>query len=370
MYLKNIRLRQFKNYRQVSLGFSDEVNCFLGLNGAGKTNLLDAIHYLCLTKSAFNSIDQHQVLHGEGFFSVKGSFLMGKKSLDLLCSLENGKKKQFQLNGKPYDKMSEHIGLIPVVLIAPDDSTLIKDGSEERRKFFDSMLSQLDQAYLQLLLRYQHCLKQRNALLKAFHETGRKDTVLLEPYNKELIRLSREIHELRLSFIKEFIPLVCNHYEALSNSKESIHIAYQSDVGEADFERDFLAGIDLDILLKRTKLGIHRDDYEFTIDGHPLKKFGSQGQQKSFLIGLKLAQFDVFNNKKNQKPLLLLDDIFDKLDDQRIGQLMKLVADKRFGQLFITDARPERSRKIFTELGIAANLIYIDQGNIVETSST
>lgn len=369
MYLKNISLRQFKNFGAEKFEFSEEVNCFLGLNGAGKTNLLDAIHYLCLTKSAFQSIDQFQMLHGTEFFSVKGSFIKDGKILELDCSMESGKKKQLVLNGKPYQKMSDHIGLFPVVLIAPDDTSLIRDGSEDRRRFFDNMLSQLSSNYLNQLVRYQHFLKQRNALLKQFHESGKKDLSLLEPYTRELIQLAVAIHKRRLEFIQTFAPSIQTHYSFIAGEAEKTDITYASDVGVSAFEKNFRNSLEKDLLLKRTNLGIHKDDYLFTIGGHSLKKFGSQGQQKSYLISLKLAQFDALKLEKKRNPILLLDDIFDKLDDIRIGQLMKLVAKRDFGQLFITDARPERSIKIFSDLRIPAMLFHIAEGKLTEVTS-
>ncbi|WP_158855793.1 DNA replication/repair protein RecF [Lunatibacter salilacus] len=369
MHLKNISLRQFKNFSADRFEFSEEVNCFLGLNGAGKTNLLDAIHYLCLTKSAFQSVDQFQMLHGTNFFMVKGSFINEGKILELDCSMESGKKKQLVLNGKPYQKMSDHIGLFPVVLIAPDDTSLIRDGSEERRRFFDNMLSQLSSNYLNQLVRYQHFLKQRNALLKQFHDSGKKDLSLLEPYSRELIQLSDIIHRQRFEFIQNFAPGIQSHYSFIAGESEKTDITYTSDAGEKTFEKDFRNSLEKDLILKRTNKGIHKDDYIFTIGGHSLKKFGSQGQQKSYLISLKLSQFDAFKLEKKQKPILLLDDIFDKLDDIRIGQLMKLVAKRDFGQLFITDARPERSIKIFSDLQIPAKLFHIEEGKLTEVTS-
>jgi DNA replication and repair protein RecF len=369
MHLKNISLRQFKNFSANKFEFSEEVNCFIGNNGAGKTNLLDAIHYLCLTKSGFQSADQIQMLHGTDFFMVKGCFVRDGKILELDCSMESGKKKQLILNGKAYQKMSEHIGLFPVVLIAPDDTSLIRDGSEERRRFFDNMLSQLSSNYLNQLVRYQHFLKQRNALLKQFHESGKRDLSLLEPYTREIIQLSMSIHKIRLDFLRDFKPSLHAHYGFIAMKSEKTDITYISDAGDDAFVTNFRNALEKDLLLKRTNLGIHKDDYLFTLDDHALKKFGSQGQQKSYLISLKLAQFDVLRLEKKQKPILLLDDIFDKLDDIRIGQLMKLVAKKDFGQLFLTDARAERSKKIFSDLQITAKFFHIDNGSLINVTS-
>lgn len=353
----------------MQISFSPEINCFLGNNGSGKTNLLDAIHYLCLTKSAFNALDLQNIQHDQIFFTLKGDFEQGERTVEVKCILEAGKKKQVTSNGKAYDKMSEHIGLLPIVLIAPDDTQLIKGGSEERRKFFDSLLSQVDKTYLEQLIRYQHFLKQRNALIKRFSESNRVDAALLEPYDKELIHLCLWISGKRSKFIQAYAPLLLNHYLEISGSKEQVHISYESNCLDPSFKEAFKSSLKKDLLLKRTSKGIHKDDYHFNIDGHPLKKFGSQGQQKSFLIALKLAQFHVFKDLKQTKPILLLDDIFDKLDDLRIKKLIELVANQEFGQLFITDARPERSREILEDLHSHITYFEVSEGQIRNVSS-
>lgn len=364
MHLKNIQLTQFKNFSKVQAAFSSGINCFLGINGSGKTNLLDAIHYLSLTKSAFNAVDLQNIQHDQRFFSLIGEFQSGEKTIEIKCLLEAGKKKQMINNGKPYEKMSEHIGLLPIVIIAPDDTQLISGGSEERRKFFDSLLSQMDKGYLQDLIRYQHFLKQRNALLKRFSEQHTMDTLLLEPYDKKLTELSLTIAERRAAFIHLFTPLLLQHYAEISGQKEQVDITYESEGLRPDFEASFKESLRRDLLLKRTNRGIHKDEYLFEIDGYPLKKFGSQGQQKSFLIALKLAHFQVIKDHKALKPILLLDDIFDKLDDLRIKKMIDLVANNEFGQLFITDARPERSRKILAGISPHARYFKVENGTL------
>jgi DNA replication and repair protein RecF len=359
MYLKNLRLYQFKNFPEANLDFSPGVNCLVGLNGVGKTNTLDAIHYLCLTKSAFNPIDQHQILHDTNGFFIKGEFEKGEKLLEVSCTLEFGKKKQVSVNGSAYQKMGEHIGLLPLVMITPGDDSLIRDGSEERRKFFDSLLSQIDMEYFKAIVNYHHLLKNRNELLKRFHDKGKEDTLLIEPFDRQLMSLGKIIYQRRSTFLDIFAPILAANYQLLSGQKEQVEIHYKSDLGEPGFPDQFLKNLSKDILLKRTTLGIHKDDFKLMINGYPIKKFGSQGQQKSFLIGLKLAQFEVFKEEKGFKPLLLLDDIFDKLDDERIAALMRLVAQGDFGQLFLTDARPERSEKIMKSLQIPAAFIHL-----------
>jgi len=364
MYLKNLELIQFKNYQRVYLDFSKEVNCFFGENGAGKTNLLDAIHYLCLSRSALLPLDSYHIMHGKGFFTIKGDFDLNEKVLSLNCVYESHKKKRLEVNGKAYHRLSEHIGLLPLVLIAPDDTLMINGGSEERRKFFDGMISQTDNHYLQLLIRYQHHLKQRNALLKRFAEEKRVDQQQLLPYDLQLIQLSQAIFKKRADFLADFSPYFLEHYRAISGEKEAVSIVYQSQVQKEDFPRSFEKSLERDLLLKRTHFGIHKDDYLFRLNHYPIKKFGSQGQKKSFLISLKLAQFFIFKTIKGTKPLLLLDDIFDKLDDQRIFHLMDRVAKKEFGQLFITDARPERSKEILKTINTEARFYEIMDNQI------
>lgn len=364
MHLKNIKLNQFKNYSLVQATFSKEINCFLGINGSGKTNLLDAIHYLCFTRSAFNTVDAQNILHEESFFTVQGEFELNNKFIDIKCINELGKKKQILNSGKPYLKMSEHIGLLPIVMIAPDDTQLIKEGSEGRRNFFDSIISQLDRGYMHLLVRYQHFLKQRNALLKQFAESGRVNSNLLEPYDLEIINLSKSIYSKRRVFTDDLKPLLQHHYGVISDDKESVDISYQSHCETDSFEESFKASLQRDILLRRTNKGAHKDDYVFNIKEYPLKKFGSQGQQKSFLIALKLSQFQVLKEGKGILPILLLDDIFDKLDDLRIAKLIELVANHKFGQLFITDARPERSKKILESINAEKKFFHIQNGTL------
>ena len=364
MHLKNIQVIQFKNLEKVQINFSPSINCFLGINGSGKTNLLDSIYYLCLTKSGFNSADLQNITHGQSFFALKGEFQLGDKTTEVRCILEAGKKKQVSKNGKAYDKLSSHIGLLPLVLIAPDDTQLVKGGSEERRKFFDGLLSQIDKVYLERLIRYQHFLKQRNALIKNFSETNRFDPVLIEPYDRELIKLSLWIGEKRSSFLQSYAPVLEKYYGEISGKREEIAIEFDSDSLQPSFEKTFKSAMKKDLLLKRTSTGIHRDDFHFIIDGYPLKKFGSQGQQKSFLIALKLAQFNVFKEMKQDYPILLLDDIFDKLDDPRINKLISLVSQKEFGQLFITDARPERSKRILGNISSSISYFEVKDGTI------
>ncbi|HAS59961.1 MAG TPA: DNA replication and repair protein RecF [Algoriphagus sp.] len=364
MYLKSLELLQFKNHEKTRMDFSTQINCFTGLNGSGKTNILDGIHYLSLTKSAVQSSDTLNVKHNKDFFVIKGQFELDQKPLEVRCTFELGKKKQIWQNGKALDKTSEHVGLIPLVLIAPDDTELIKGGSEGRRKFFDGLLSQLDRNYLNQLIRYHHFLKQRNALLKKFAETGRRDLTLLGSYDEEMIRLSQILAKRRAELMDEVAPMLQAHYAEISQGQEKVTILYETEALREDFASYFQGLRKKDFITKNSNAGIHKDDYNFLIGEHPIRKIGSQGQQKSFIIALKLAQFQIFESAKGEKPLLLLDDIFDKLDDTRIAQMMQLISKHTFGQIFLTDARPERSQAILTELDSEVFFFGVENGQV------
>jgi len=359
MYLQNLKLINFKNYHSAELVFSDHINCFVGVNGVGKTNLLDAIHYLCLTRSALNNVEQYSIKHGEPFYMAQGEFLKNDKIFPVLCSFQRGKKKTFKLNKKDYEKVSEHIGLFPAVLMMPTDTDLVREGSETRRKFFDSIISQLDKLYLQDLIQYNHALKQRNALLKQFAETHRLIPDLLEPYDLLLLDYGQKIYEKRQAFISDFIPTFQEHYQILSGNQEQVSLEHQTEMG-SNFEAEFRQAFKKDCLLQRTTMGVHKDDYKFMLEGHLLKKYGSQGQQKSFVVALKLAQFEFMHKKLGHKPILLMDDIFDKLDDNRIQKLLDMLTADKFGQVFITDARPERTQSLLGGLKVQPNIIDVE----------
>jgi DNA replication and repair protein RecF len=367
MYLERISLLNFKNHEELSLTFSPTVNGIVGINGSGKTSLLDAIYMLALTKSAFSQTDAQCIRHGADFFMIEGRFKDTSSvtgGATVTCSLKIGGRKVVMLDKKAYDRLSEHIGRFPVVLISPDDTDLIRDTSELRRRFFDNILSQLDHEYLNTLIQYNLIMKQRNSLLRQFYERNYFDKDLLETFDVQLLPLGEVIHQKRSRFIKDFVPLVQKYYAFISESREEIDLIYESELFETSFLYDFSAAMRRDLQLQRTTKGIHKDDFIFEISRYALKKFGSQGQQKSFVIALKLAQFEVLQQEKGEKPLLLLDDIFDKLDDLRISKLMAMITNQTFGQIFITDARPERSRQIFSTL--AANVKMFEIGETTE----
>ncbi len=368
MHLENISLNNFKNYESAKVQLSREINCFVGKNGSGKTNLLDAIYYLSITKSAFTSQDVQCMKHDETYFSIRGEYEVEEKKRTAICGLQTGKKKLVKLDDKPYRKASEHIGKLPLVLIAPNDTDVIRGGSEDRRKFFDAIIAQTDQKYLQNLIKYNHTMKQRNSLLKQFLERDYFDITLLKQYDKQLIVLGRLIYEARKIFITRFQPLVAQHYQQLSEKSETVALEYTSHFDE-DVDTLFEDNLAKDRILKRTSIGIHKDEYPFMMDDRHIRKFGSQGQQKSYLIALKLANFDYLLQEKKVKPLLLLDDIFDKLDDFRITKLMEMVASDAFGQIFVTDARPERTFGIFENIEHEVKIFSVEKGEVKEISS-
>jgi DNA replication and repair protein RecF len=366
MLLENLHLLYFKNYEEADIRFSPHINCFVGDNGSGKTNLLDAIHYLSMTKSAFTASDLQNIKQDESFFVVKGRFQHQGSSHTVQCSLRPGQKKVVTHNKAPYEKVSEHIGRFPVVLITPYDTDLIREGSEERRKFFDSLISQLDHPYLDLLIRYNHLLRQRNSLLKQFADRQYLDEEYLRILDEQLVPAGEEITRIRQAFLKSFDPVFLHHYRHLSDSHEEVTLHYKSQLPGADFPQLLEAARRKDLALQRTTVGPHRDDFVFQMDGLPVKSYGSQGQQKSYVIALKLAQFEVLAQKKQAKPLLLLDDIFDRLDEKRITKLLQMVADHTFGQLFITDSHLDRTERFLAGLSEEVKRFGVVNGTVEE----
>ncbi len=343
MILKSLSLVNYKNFESQSYNFNEKINCFVGNNGVGKTNILDAIYHLSFGKSYFNPVALQNIKHNEEFFVVNGDYEKEDKAEKIIVSLKRGQKKVIKRNGKAYEKFSEHIGFLPLVIISPADRDLIIEGSSTRRKFIDSVISQSDKSYLTQLINYNKVLAQRNALLKYFalNHTFNADT--LEVYNEQLTEYGSVIYEKRDAFLKEFIPIFKSRYEAISNGNESVDLVYESHLSENNLITLLKTHLNKDKALQYTSVGIHKDDLVFNIEGHPVKKFGSQGQQKSFLIALKLAQFDFIKAQSGVNPILLLDDIFDKLDEQRVAQIIKLVDDENFGQLFISDTHADRT---------------------------
>jgi len=361
MYLSNIQLHNFKNYDELYLDFTTGINCILGKNGFGKTNLLDSIYYLCMTRSHFNSIDQQNIKHSYPYFVIRGEFQKNEKAFPVSCHFQTGKKKSLSVNKKEYDKISDHIGLFPCVLIAPNDTDLIREGSEMRRKFFDNMISQIDRNYLHDLQQYNQVLKHRNALLKQLAETQEIDKDLIESYDTNLVKLSEKISKTRLHFLSLFNPFFQKNYNYLTENQEKVALSYSSKVQSKEFEEDFKKAFQKDLILQRTTMGIHKDDYLFSLDEHSIKKFGSQGQQKTFIISLQLAKFQTILEQTSIKPILLMDDIFDKLDDHRIQRILSLLEEDIFGQIFISDARPERSEQLLSKNTSALKIYNLEE---------
>ncbi|MCF1192127.1 DNA replication and repair protein RecF [Mangrovimonas sp. AS39] len=350
MVLKSLTLTNYKNFDSQTFDFNDKINCFVGNNGVGKTNVLDAIYHLSFGKSYFNPVSSQNIKHDESFFAILGDYNKNDEAEKIIVSLKKGQKKVIKRNGKPYDKFSDHIGFLPLVIISPADRDLIIEGSATRRSFLDSVISQSDKAYLTNLIKYNKVLSQRNSLLKYFalNNTFNKDT--LEVYNFQLNELGHAVFEKRKEFIKVFIPIFKSRYQAISNGNEEVEIVYSSDLQEKTLDHLLQENLNKDKALQYTSVGIHKDDLIFEIEGHPIKKFGSQGQQKSLLIALKLAQFDFIKKQSGEIPILLLDDIFDKLDEQRVSQIIKLVDDENFGQLFISDTHADRTEQVVKQV--------------------
>ena len=364
MYLKKISLLNFKNYLEAELEFSRHINCLTGNNGEGKTTILDAIHYLSFCKSFFNPVDSQNILHDAPFFLIQGIFDDSGKDDEIYCGLKRNQKKQFKRNKQEYARLADHIGLYPLVMVSPADSELVTEGSESRRKFIDSVIAQFDRDYLENLISYNKVLSHRNALLKQIADSGKFDIDALEIWDVQLINYGKKIHERRNNFINNFIPIFQKYYELISGGRENVGIVYDSHLNEKSFEEALSLAINRDRAMQYTTVGIHKDDLEFTINGHSLKKYASQGQQKSFLIALKLAQFDFIKNIKQITPILLLDDIYDKLDDLRVKQLMELVSSTNFGQLFITDTHPTRLSNLFSATEADYKVFKISNGQI------
>ena len=350
MILKSLSLLNYKNFDDKAFIFNEKINCIVGNNGIGKTNVLDAIYHLSFGKSYFNPVATQNIKHDADFFVIHGDYEKEDKTEKVVVSLKRGQKKVIKRNGKAYDKFSDHIGFLPLVMISPADRDLIIEGSDTRRKFIDSVISQSDKAYLADLIKYTKVLAQRNALLKYFalNRTFNADTI--EIYDSQLNEYGTRIFEKRAAFLEAFIPIFKSRYKAISNGKEVVELGYQSDLFENSLHTLLKKNINKDRTLQFTNVGVHKDDLNFNIEEHPIKKFGSQGQQKSFLIALKLAQFDFIKNLSGVNPILLLDDIFDKLDENRVAQIIKLVDDENFGQLFISDTHAERTENVIKQV--------------------
>ena len=358
MYLKELSLFQFKNHSETNFQFNEKINCFVGNNGVGKTNILDAIHYLSLTKSYFNHIDSNNIQFNQDFFMIKGMF-MNDDLDEIICNYSLSKGKILKKNKKRYNRFSDHIGSYPIIIISPTDSNLILEGSDTRRKYLDSSISLFHQNYLINLINYNKILKQRNSLLKQFNDRNYFDPISLENYDNNLIKYGNEIYKLRKDFLQELTPVFNDFYREISSNHESVDLEYKSQLNDNSFSDLLKESLEKDRISFHTSCGIHKDDIIFKMNDHSVKKIGSQGQQKSFLISLKLAQFDFITKKIGFKPILLLDDIFDKLDDNRVEKLISFASKESFSQIFITDTHEDRSRAILDKTGINYKIFNI-----------
>ncbi|MBL7745503.1 MAG: DNA replication/repair protein RecF [Chitinophagaceae bacterium] len=357
--LRSISFLQFKNYTNRSFDFTERVVGICGNNGVGKTNLLDGIHYLCFTKSYFTRVDGNSVQQGKNGFRIEGNFILNNKAEKTICILRETGKKEFTINEQPYEKFSQHIGRYPCVIIAPDDAILITGGSEERRKFIDGLLSQVDGSYLQHLIVYAKVLQQRNSLLKSFAETDKKDLSLLDVLDEQLLKPGEYIFNKRREFFVSFLPQVKHLYSEIAMQPEDVTLLYESQLLQSSFAELQKATRQKDIYACRTTAGIHRDELDITLGSQLFRNIASQGQRKSLLFALKLAELEVLKREKGFPPLLLLDDVFEKLDEGRISNLLQKVCVENDGQVFITDTNGERLQQHLDTLSVAYQLINL-----------
>ena len=359
LFLKKISIINYKNILDKEYELDPKINCFVGDNGVGKTNILDAVYHLSMGKSYFNVKNDQLINRGKDYMLVDGVFELNNKNESIVFSLKIGEKKVLKRNGKPYKKFSNHIGLIPVVLISPYDNDLINEGSSERRKFIDSIISQNDKEYLINLIAYTRVIQNRNKLLKQYNRSVDFDLDTIKVYDDQIYKLSDPIFKARDKFIKEFTPLVLEKYKHISDDKEKISIEYKSDLINNHVENLIKDSFQKDVILQYTSVGLHKDDFVFNIDENRIKRFGSQGQQKSFLIALKLAQFDYLKNETGNSPILLMDDIFDKLDLMRVKRIVEIVNSTNFGQLFLSDTDKERIEKVLSSLNLSSKIFEV-----------
>ncbi len=366
MHLKSIHLINFKNYEEAEITLTSNINCFVGSNGSGKTNILDAVHYLSLCRSYMNVLDRQNIRFDQQFFAIQGTWEKDAQEIAIHCAVKSGSKKVFKRNKKEYERLADHIGQFPAVMISPYDRDLISEGSELRRKWMDGIISQFDRQYLESIQKYGKILDQRNALLKNMQEHRLFDRDAIDVWNEQMSAIGTEIHQKRQDFLKDFIPIFQERYNFIGLVAEEVQLEYRSQLNDATFDALLLAYERKDAFTHYSNAGTHKDDLIFTIKGHPIKKFGSQGQQKSFIIALRLAQYDWLKKQLNVQPVLLLDDIFDKLDQERVKKLLQLVSNNYFGQVLLTDTDEPRLRAIFQTGDFDSKLFRVENGVIQE----
>ena len=362
MYLSRLSLLNFKNLTQEELHLDKGFNCFVGDNGTCKTNIIDAVYYLSMCKSALAMTDSQCVRHGEKFFVLEGDYYTDSDRHEkVVCTYQRGAAKVVKRNDKVYERLADHIGLVPVVIVSPADSSLISDSADERRRYINGFISQLDKSYLEAAVRYNTALANRNSYLKIG-----SDEEMLAIYDAQLAPLAAAIHKSRLEVTELLYPLVCDYYKALSDDQERVELEYRSELNDATLEELLRASREKDRVMGFTNCGVHRDDLRFSIGGYALRKYGSQGQQKSFLIALKLAQYRIIAQACGEKPILLLDDLFDKLDESRVSRLIELVKGEEFGQVIITDCSGERMGEILEKADCSYKLFNVTYGEVVK----
>ncbi len=362
MKINNISLLNYRNLREVDIALSPKVNCLIGRNGMGKTNLLDAVYYLSFCKSTVTATDNSNILHDEPFFMLQGCYVSDSGiEEEISCGFKRGEKKQFKRGGKAYERLSDHIGSIPLVMVSPADNELIAGGSEERRRFMDMVISQYDKEYLAALIRYNRALQQRNVMLRADYAPDAEMMSLIEDMMvAEAVRINRG----RKQFVEELVPIFSQFHSTITGDNEQVSLRYRSHLNDADLGELLAASRADDRNLGYTSKGTHRDELVMQLGGYPIKKEGSQGQNKSFLVALKLAQFDFLRRKGGETPLLLLDDIFDKLDSSRVEQIVNLVSGEGFGQIFITDVNREHIDSILESIDSGYRLFEVKKGEV------
>ena len=372
MNLHSLNILNYRNIREANLTFAEKMNCFVGLNGQGKTNLLDAVYYLSFTKSALNALDAQNIMHGEDFALIQGEYLLGDTVEQISCGLKRGVKKQFRRGKKDYKRLIDHIGLIPLVMVCPQDAELITEGSDERRRFLDSVISQLDRPYLEHLTRYNVLLKQRNSLLKQYEDAASVPDDLFEVLELQMAQHADYIYRLRTDFMNRFVPLFRELYAEIAGHDEAVSLTYVSQLQDRDLVEAFHRTRSRDLILGWTSQGIHKDDLPMTLGDYPLKQVASQGQQKTFLLALKLAQALYLSHSFMQaeggvpssKPILLLDDIFDKLDSTRVERIIALLQTDRFGQIFITDTDRQHLTDIIRPYAAHSRIFSVSNGEL------
>ena len=368
MHIRKLSLVQFKNYDELETDFNKKLNCIVGENGVGKTNILDAIYYLCMTKSYFGTGDGYNIQYNKEFMMLKALFNKNNIEDEITCGVKKGSKKQFSKNQKEYTKLSEHIGQYPVVVVSPADSSLILDGSEERRKYINGVISQYSPTYLDNVLNYNKIIQQRNKLLKDARGSYSINE-LLDVFDDQLVPLARKIYKERVSFFKELQPVFSKYYATISEERESVELVYKSHLEEGDFESTLKESRAKDCIVQHTSKGIHKDDIQLLMGGRPIKRNASQGQQKTYLVSLKLAQFEFLREINKVRPILLLDDLFDKFDSRRVGQILQLVSSDEFGQIFISHHNEKRMLELLEEIE-GSYAIFKVQENKLHTIKT